>query len=187
MKALITPLLIAVLLSGCSGKGGLVPVSDVSINKAGDVIETTAGYTKDASIAKEIAVLNAHNTRTLVRGKAYKNEGFKMEWVSVEKTVFYPGMKEPITIKEAMPKVSYKAPLQFNQPLPMEPSKHPVWEFAGKVADGAFSLGGTFVKWSYGSDVVKSAWDRSAPQYNGDYNYNPQTAEPYIVNPVVVE
>ena len=189
MKTLITIIALAsmLVLSGCASNGGLIPVSDTSINKAGEVIETTAGYTRDASVAKEAAVLNAHNLRTAAKANSYKTEGFKLEWVAVKKTYFFPGMEKPIELTEQMPKVTYKAPLVFAQPLPMEPSRHPVWKFAGKVADGVFSLGGTWVKWYFGSDVAKDYVSKSNPQYYGDYNYNPQTAEPYVVNPVVVE
>lgn len=187
MKTIVAAMFAIALLSGCAGSGGLIPVTDVMVNEAGDIVEQTAGYTKDASIAKEAAVLNAHNTRTLARLDAYKDEGFKLEWVAVEKTYFFPGMEKPITVTEQLPEVSYKAPLVFDQPLPMKPSVHPVWGFAETVADGVFSLGGTWVKWYFGSDVAKSALDGAASQYHGDYNYNPQTAQPYIVNPVVVE
>lgn len=177
-------LAVAVFLGGCAG-GGLVPISDVGLNEAGDIVEKTAGYTKDASIAKETAVLNAHNLRTSAKLKAYSSEGFKLEWVKVEKTYFFPGMAEPVTMTEQLPEVSYKAPLTFAQVLPMKPSVHPVWNFAETVADGAFSLGGTYIKWFLGSDVAKDVLDSSQQKFYGDYN--PQTAAPYVVNPVVVE
>ncbi len=172
-------------MCGCAGSGGLVPVNDVMINEAGDIVEKTAGYTKDASIAKETAVLNAHNLRTSAKLKAYSSEGFKLKWVKVEKTYFFPGMEKPLTIFEQLPEVSYKAPLVFAQALPMEPSKHPVWGLAGKVTDGVFSLGGTWVKWYFGSEVAKNALDSSQIKYYGDYN--PQTAAPYVVEPTVIQ
>lgn len=181
---LIIGVAVALMLSGCANSGGLIPISDTTINEAGQVVETTIGYTKDVSIAKEQAVLSAHNARTAAALTAYKTEGLKLTWKPVKKTYQFPGMADSVTVTEMMPEISYKAPLVFDQPLPMAPSVHPAWAFATSAWHDTIGLGGKAIMWNYGSDMVKSALDNSGTKYMGDYH--PQTAEPFIVEPTVI-
>jgi hypothetical protein len=170
------------LLAGCGKNATLIPLSDQTFNKAGDVVTNAAGHTADAAVAKQRDVMNAHNLRTSAIFKAHKVSGFKTGWISVERTVFYPGMKEPIVVKEPQMTMAYTPPIEFDQHLPMEPAIHPVWGTVNNITDKTFGFAKFWTGGYFANSIVKNVMDRSAPQYNGDYtadSYN-ATAEPYM-------
>ncbi|KJR97278.1 MAG: hypothetical protein VR65_25445 [Desulfobulbaceae bacterium BRH_c16a] len=165
-------LLSVFFLAGCGNKGGLIPLTNTMVNEAGEVVKTAAGYTADASVAKEHEVHDTLRNRDAMIAKAQKNNGFSLEWKSVEKTVFYPGMSEPITVKEPMPEVRYSPPAEFNQPLPVTPSEHPVWKtvrsVAGDIKDGTIIGLGV----NAADNVLSAAVGKPDNRYNGDVQFN---------------
>lgn len=185
------PLLILLLalfvLSGCTGSGGLIPVTDTMVTETGDVVEKVAGYTHDASVAKEHEVHETLRNRDAMIAKAQKTSGFKLEWKPVKKTVFYPGMAQPVVVEEPMPEVSYAEPADFSQPLPTEPSRHPAWKTAevlgGKLIDSTTDA----IKVVKVLDVMGEMADNTGDKYNGDVVNNQSGNQGDGIGPVSTE
>lgn len=193
MKAVCCLLAVGCLfLSGCAGDGGLIPVTDTMVNDAGETIQKVAGYTRDASVAKEHEVHQTLRNRDRMIVKAQDKSGFKLEWQEVKETVFYQGMAGPVEITRSMPKVSYTEPAAFDQVLPTEPSRHPVWKtvenIGGKVVDATADT----IKVVKVLNVLGAVADNAGDTYGGDVIHNQsgnqgpgigpvsQTAEPYV-------
>ena len=121
------------LLSGCGSDGGMMPLTDETVKQGADVVKTTSGYTKDASVMKEAEVHKTLRNRDQMIKEAHKNSGMKMEWQAMEETVYYPGMTEPVKATKCMPVISYREKAEFNQPLPQQQSEHPAWKTTASV------------------------------------------------------
>ena len=166
-------ILVTSFLGGCSGLSDnlITTVTD----EFGNVTETVAG----ASIAKEQIV---HGTlKADVDGyyTALGDSGSKMGVDGYQEIVLKDGSKAYLPLMTA----SFKEAPKRNANLPTAPSEHPVWRFGEKVVDGALSYGLAFLLNDFGKEALGGAQTK----YYGDYNYNPQTATPFIVDPVVVQ
>ena len=172
MKLLI-PLLLILVLSGCADTGALNLGSTVI---DGEQATAITGQIKDASVQKEAIYFQAREKRDKAYKAMYKESGFNVKFEFVEVA---PGIKVQV-----MKEVSFK---EFDQPMPAGPSEHPVWKTVDNVVDKGTNV---FLWWTGIKElagVLKGAQDVAQPKYYG--NYNPQTAEPYIieVEPFIVE
>ena len=169
---LFTCLLSVFFLSGCGSKGGLIPLTDTMVNEAGKGVQNTAGYTADASVAKEHEIHDTLRNRDNTIRKAHENSGMTMSWQPVVKTVQYPGMIEPVTTTEYLPVVSYREQARFDQQLPTEPSEHPVWKtvrsVSGDIKDGTIIGMGI----NAADNVLSAAVAKPDNRYNGDVQFN---------------
>jgi len=167
-------ILLAVLilgLGGCAGSGGFIPVPEDVIDAAGVHTVKIAGYTKDASVAKEEAVMRTLRWRDTQYQKAYAESGFELEFAMVNingASAYLPK------------KISYREAPKFDQPLPTTPSEHPVWKTSGDIVKTIAKYG--MIGWlgSEFAGVMKSGYENVGTHYNGPYqpvsdSYNPTT------------
>lgn len=161
-------LLLPLLLFGCAD---YVPVAGSLVGMADDSVV----YIKDASIAKEALVHQTLQNRDKEYGKAYKLSGTEITFAMKE---VMPGIW-----LQVIESVASKAPPEFTGDLPTAPSVHPVWATVNKGLDVAAKVGMFWI----GADALTDMWTRSAPQYNGPYQSYNQTADPFVVDPVIVE
>jgi len=171
-------------LIGCGPKGGLIPLTDTAINEAGDVVQNAAGHTADASVAKEHEVHDTLRNRDNNIRKAHEKSGMTMTWQPVKKTIQYPGMPEAITTTEYLPVISYREQADFRQPLPTEPSEHPVWKTVRSVAKDVKD--GTVVGMGINAadNVLSAAVGKSDNRYMGDATFNQSHNQGDGVGPV---
>lgn len=168
------------LTSGCGSNGTMditrLPVSD-------ETVTAISGNITDASVQKELIVHQTLQNRDKMIKSSHSASGFKMKWVTVREEIQLPG-QEAIVMTRSMPEVSYTEPAKFDQPLPVEPSQHPVWKFASglvkDVKEGFLIYTGIKAL----DNILSGSIDAAQPKYYG--TYNPQTAEPYIVKPEIV-
>jgi len=171
---LILPFLL-LLLSGCAGE--YYPISDATMQSG---VEST----RDASVAKEIAVHQTLRNRDNKYAEAYKTAGTK---ISFEMVQVSPGIYVQV-IKE----LAMKESPRFDTPLPTSPSEHPLWKTLN-------TLGGSLIQWTgiFGlanqtAGVLSDSIKNSGTKYEGPYNpqtYNESfnaTAEPFVVEPMVI-
>ena len=83
-----------------------------------------------------------------------------------------------------MPKITYTEKKDYNQKLLTEPSVHPIWSTVNNVVDKGANLALWWKGLSEGFKFLGKQVDNTGTKYYG--NYNPQTAEPYIVHPDVI-
>lgn len=173
--------LMAFLLSGCAG-GGLIPVSDTMGTTGGEVITRTAGYTSDASVAKEAQVHSTLRNRDLLiaQDAALPTVNLQFEMIEVS-----PGVHVQI-----MKSLSVRESAKFNNPLPVQPSIHPVWAWATKTADGFIDLGKLFTGFYFAEKLASNFVEKAKPNFYGAYqpgqinqSYNPITTTPAAVEP----
>lgn len=143
---------------------------------ADETITEITGSITDTSVQKEALFTNMVKNRDRLQSKMYAQSGFSVEFELVEVS---PGVKVQV-----MKKVAFKETPRFEQPLPTGPSVHPAWKTADNLVDKTMQG----ILWYTGltqlGKVLENGQNKATPQYYG--NYNPQTAEPYIVNPVIV-
>ena len=159
--------ILALTLTSCAE---YVPIAGDLVGLADD----STIFIKDASIAKEAIVHKTLQERDAAYMVAYQLSGTKIEFEMKE---VMPGIYMQ-TIKSLN---SRESP-HFRGELPTQPSIHPVWGPVNKGMDLAAKVGMFWI----GADFLKDAWSNSAPQYNGPYNSYNQTAEPFIVEPIVI-
>lgn len=165
---------------GCSA----VPITTETINEAGEATTKTTGYVKDASVAKEHEVHETLRNRDREYGKAYKQSGFKMEFALVD---------VGNGLKVYLPKeISFKETPRFEQKLPTEPSKHPMWNTFDKLLDNGLYAFGIGALLDFGKTAVKEAGNTYQGDLTNSGNVNNATGEnsyvmPYEVRPEVVE
>lgn len=150
------------MLGGCASRGGYVPISDDVIDSAGKHTVEIAGYTKDASVAKEEAVMRTLRWRDTKYQQAHAASGFSMEFAMVDIG----------NVQLYLPKsISFKESPHFDQPLPTAPSNHPVWGFAKSVGNNLIDK--TFFGWSVSefAGLMKDGFESSGDTYNGDAEF----------------
>ncbi|MBU0665339.1 MAG: hypothetical protein KJ990_12460 [Proteobacteria bacterium] len=165
-------LAVGLLLPGCAGKGGLMPVTDTMVTESGSVFKTTAGYTADASVLKEREVHETLRNRDEAIKAAHAVSGMTMSWQAVVKTVQYPGMPDAVIVTEYLPVIAFKEQARFDQPLPTAPSEHPVWKTVrGVVSD---IKDGTLIGLGINAadNVLSAAVGKKDATYEGDVQFN---------------
>ena len=166
-------LVLMLFLSSC-GDSGFLNLAKMPVD--GDQITQITGQVKDSSVQKEALYLQSRQHRDSLQRSMYKESGLQVKFVMKEVA---PGvfvqMMETVTMRES-PK--------FDQPLPTGPSVHPLWGTINNVVDKGISglLWYTGIK-EAGTFLGKQT-DNTGTKYYG--NYNPQTAEPYVVRPEIV-
>lgn len=173
MKKLIA-LALLLQLSGC-GDSGIMNITKLPISD--ETVMGISGNITDTSVQKEALYTKMRTDRDKLQSKMYAQSGFNVKFKLVEVS---PGVKI-----QMMEEVSFKESPRFEQPLPEGPSIHPAWKFGERVLTKGMD---TFLGWTgitAAKDVLTDKVDASQPKYYG--SYNPQTAQPYIVNPVIVQ
>lgn len=158
-------------LQGCASDG-LIPITDSMVTATGDVVENTIAYTRDASIAKENEVHKTLRNRDKMIKDSHARSGMKMTWQALPETVFYPGMKEAVTVTRYFPVVEYREPARFEQRLPTEPSKHPVWAFAESFGNNLVNKTFLGLVVTETASTLRAGVSAAAPKYNGDVQFN---------------
>lgn len=188
-KRYLTVALWPVLLASCASQ--TMPLDSTFIDATGNVITRPAGYTRDASVAKEHEVHETLRHRDLMYSQAYQYSGFTMDY----KEVRLAGGAVAF-----LPVVSFRETPRFEQPLPTAPSAHPVWGFANNLVDkGLWGFLG-YNLFKFGRAAIDGAAERNT--YNGPYAPNnsgntntvsgqggsmmPWEVRPEIVKPEVV-
>lgn len=162
------------LISGCAGSGSFVPITDTMVTESGEVVTTTAGYTKDASIAKEHDVHDTLRNRDIMYARMYSTSGTKLEFEMVEVS---PGVKIQV-----LKSITQRDAPNFEQKLPTAPSVHPVWHTVENVVESV----GKFSLMAYGINALSNVWqaglDSAEMNVGGDYNIESHnaTAEPFV-------
>lgn len=171
-KIFVMAMGLALLLTGCGGKGGLMPLTDTMVAEGGEVIKTTAGYTADASVAKEHAVHDTLRNRDNAVREAHEKSGLTMSWQPVVKTIQYPGMAEAVTVTEYLPVIAFREQARFDQPLPLAPSEHPVWKTAREIFHDIKD--GTIIGLGINAtdNILSAAVGKKDASYAGDVQFN---------------
>lgn len=184
MKNLIITALAVLSLSGCAYDSGSLDMGEVKIE--GEPATTVTGQIKDASVQKEALYGQMRQNRDNKQKAMYDKSGFKQTWKRVEKKTVMKINGQEIVMEstEYLPEVEFREAPRFDQPLPTGPSEHPVWRFGEKVIDKGVDGFLWFTGIKQLGSVLKGAQDTAQPKYYGDYN--PQTAEPYVVYPEIV-
>ena len=172
-------LVFLILLTGC-GTINPVTITDNMVNEAGDVITTGIVETSDVDVVRSTNFSKMRMNRDRIQGKAHEKSGFKMDFVAVE---IAPGYKA------YLPKtIEYRPELRMQDPMPLQEMVNPIYQQTKEIALGFLDvvLKG-FGVWAV-ADTHKNSVEAAQPRYGGDYNYQSlnQTAEPFIVNPVIV-
>ena len=157
-------------LSGCASLSDnlITTVTD----EFGVVTETVAG----ASVAKEQIVHATLQADVAGYYAAMKESGSNMGVDGYQEITLKDGSKAYLPLITA----SFKEAPKRNTNLPTSPSEHPAWRFGEKVVDAGLKYGLAFLLADFGKEAIGGAQTK----YYGDYN--PQTAEPYIVMPEVI-
>lgn len=155
-------LMLVFLLGGCSEK--LYPVMQAATDGAPKVTQQVA----DASVSKESVVHASLQNRDIQYRKAYEESGLKLTWKEYTMKFKLPGMTDVYEVSQMMPEIEFRESPRFDQPLPTEPSEHPVWKFANNVVDKTL-IGWGFDRLAY---VLHGAGGRQ--YYAGDYAPNYQ-------------
>lgn len=157
-------------LLGCSDSGSL-NLSSLPVN--GQEITAISGNIKDASAQKEALFFDAVKNRDNVALSAYSSEGLNIEFEIVEiKGVFIQVLRS----------LRHKEPFKFAQPLPNGPSEHPFWKFATTFATKALDVTLWYTAIKELGSVFSKQTDKVGTTYNGNYDYRPSTAQPYVYN-----
>ena len=155
---------IMIVIGGSVGGCGTTysPIYQEAIGSSGEITESIAGHTSDASVAKEQAVMAAYKYRDRMYKDMYLQSGFNMEFALVEVA---PG------IMAYMPtSISYREEPDFNQPLPEGPSEHPVWKTTESIFGTVAKYG--LLGWGISefSGVLKAGFDAAGSSYAGPVN-----------------
>jgi hypothetical protein len=171
---------VLVILAGC-GSINPVTITDSMINEAGDVVTTGIVETSDVDVVRSTNFSKMRMNRDKIQGKAHDKSGFKMDFVAVE---IAPGYKA------YLPKtIEYKPELRMQDPMPAQEMVNPIYAavttLGSKLMDTLLGVTGI---WAL-NDAHKNSVEAAQPRYGGDYNYHSlnQTAEPFVVNPVIVQ
>ncbi len=164
-------IVLLVALSGCANAP--LMVTPELLNAAGVNIDNGVATIADASVLKELAVHRTLQNRDLMIKEATLKSGFKSKWQQCSRTVFYPGMKKPLTVTEPCLAISYTPMPEFKQPLPVTPSIHPGYKMAENIVHDVanatligygISVAGDVLKQGYnaaGSDYSNSTYEQS--------------------------
>ena len=158
--------LIGILLIGLTGCGGnYIPITGDMVGAATD----TVGYIKDASVAKELAIHATLRNRDNVYKAIYPQSGTKV--------VFKMAEVAPGVFVQTISEITSRDAIVFKDPLPTEPSKHPVWQTVEKVLPSIVNATLVGTLGVAAIDAMEAGWKATAPVYNGPYqSYNPITS-----------
>jgi len=169
-KVLATMLCVAfaAMFVGCAATSPVEIVTKV-LDDNGNVIKETTKTISDASIGKETIVHETLQNRDKTLGTAYEKEGMNLKWQLVKRTV-QVGDKTVSWDEPMLVQAEHREPLRLNQPLPTQPSVHPVWEFGTETVKTLTNatligyLGGKAI------DVFSDLSDRETMSFAGDAN-----------------
>ncbi|MCB2218044.1 MAG: hypothetical protein KQH59_18435 [Desulfobulbaceae bacterium] len=150
------------LLMGCSEK--LYPVMEAATDGAPKVTQQVA----DSSVSKESVVHVSLQNRDIQYRKAYEESGLKLTWKEFTMKFKLPGMTDVYEVSQMMPEIEFRESPKFDQPLPTEPSEHPVWKFANNVVDK------TLIGWGFDRLAYVLHGSGGRQYYAGDYSPNYQ-------------
>lgn len=158
-------------LSGC-GDSGFLDIANLPVN--GEQITTISGQVKDASTQKEALYLHTRENRDNLQKAMYAQSGLQVKFKMIEVT---PGVH--VQVMESVVMREYP---KFDQPLPNGPSVHPVWNTVNTLIDKGISglLWYTGIKEA--GKFLTNQTDKTGTTYNGNYDYRPSTAQPYVYN-----
>jgi hypothetical protein len=177
MKTFLPLILItALFLPGCGSISPLT-VTTETLDSAGNVISKTTETIASASVAKEQTVHKTLQLDTKGYYTAVEKAGAKFEITGYQE--YLP--KDGVVMMLPKFAATFRPTPVRNIRLPTAPSVHPVWHLGEVVADKGLTYGLADLT----AGVLGNAFDAAQTKYYGDYN--PQTAPPYIVNPVVIE
>jgi len=167
LAALVCLVAVAMLV-GCAATSPVEIVTKI-LDDNGNVIKETTKTISDASIGKETIVHETLQNRDKTLGDAYEKEGMKLKWQLVKRTVQVGdntvSWDEPMLVQ-----AEHREPLRLNQPLPTQPSVHPVWAFGTETVKTLTNatligyLGGKAI------DVFSDLSDRETMSFAGDAN-----------------
>ena len=155
-------------LGGCTS---MVPISPEMMKAAGVNVDNGISTIADASVLKELAVHKTLQNRDQMIAQATKSAGFKSVWRSCDRTVFYPGMKEPLLVTEPCLQVSYTPMPEFKQELPTAPSVHPGYKMTKEIVSSIANA--TLIGYGINTlgNVLETGLQQAGTDYSGsDYN-----------------
>jgi hypothetical protein len=168
------------LLSGC-GAINPVTVTDNMVDEAGNIIGVGIVKTSDVDVVRSTNFKQMRINRDNKQALAHKSSGYKIKFQTID---IGNGFKAYLPSE-----ISMQPELRFQDPMPQQEMVNPMYATVKDITLGFFdfTLKG-FIGWVLG-DAHKNSVEASQPRYGGDYNYHSlnQTAEPFIVNPVVIQ
>lgn len=171
---------LVMVISGC-GAIDPVTITDNMVDETGTVIGTAIVETSDVDVVRSTNFSKMRMNRDRIQGKAHEKSGFKMDFAAVE---IAPGYKA------YLPKtIEYRPELRLQDPMPAQEMVNPIYAATRDIALGFFDA----VLKGFGiyalADAHKNSVEAAQPRYGGDYNYHSlnHTAEPFVVNPVIVQ
>jgi hypothetical protein len=169
MKRLLTGVLIIGMAFGLSGCLGSKAVT--TIVQEGDKMTTTL---TGAAVQRDIVYADERKHRDTQTEKMYKQSGVKMEMEMY--TFTSPDGKFTFTTNRVKT-VTAKAPNRYQQNIETRPPDHRGWDSLDK---GLGVLGKGVIGY-FLNDAFQTGSQANGTRYYGDFN--PQTAEPYIIEP----
>lgn len=162
MKTGIAVLSIALLVSGCASNGAVTTITET----ANSVTTTFSG----AAVQRDLAYMDRGKHRDSQDNAMYRLSGVNI-------------INEMVTLADGttayLPKsITVRAPHTWSQKIETRPPDHRGWATLDKGLNVAtMGILGYFL-----NDAFKGK--TTGPVYGGDYN--PQTAEPYIITPEII-
>ena len=161
---------LCISLSGCIGTKAVTTI----VQEGDKTITTITG----AAVQRDIVYADERKHRDTQTTKMQKTEGVNTEWgeYRVEKG-------DVLVVVIAPVNQTVKAPHKYQQDIETRPPDHRGWDTADKVV-GVLEKGifGYFL-----NEVFQTNSNATGTRYGGDYTWNPQTAEPFIVEPFIVQ
>ena len=144
---LILALSFALALSGCSGTGGMMPISDEMLATGVEGASTQVGIVADASAIKEMAVMQTLRNRDQMIKEAYADSGVNLHFMMMEVS---PGV-----FIQVLDSFTSREQAHFDQKLPTAPSIHPGWRALENI--GTAAIKGTVAGFAINAarDVLK--------------------------------
>jgi len=172
----ITMVLGALIVSGC-GSPSTIPMVITSLDPNGNLSQSVVTATAESSVAKETVLMNAYTARDLAYKDMYKDSGVSLSWEQKERQITTTVMVDDkpytsvVTMTEYLPIMQYRPEPDWEQPLPLTPSTHPVWDASKAIAGQALKWG--TIAFGIGSftDLLDTALSEAGDYFNGPSNF----------------
>lgn len=158
-----TSIVTKIIENGKVVKEVITPVANATVKREKSLNGLKESIAQHAADAHKTGVIEV-NTRLVKRTVSFDEHTFSWQEMAIDKVVYHGEYKPHVNVPMVLP-------------------DHPVWKTTREISKDILTFGIADLT----AKVLNKSFDTSNPKYHGDYSYNPQTAEPYIVNPVVIE
>jgi len=162
--------MMALGLTGCFGAKAIT-----TIVQEGDKVTTTIA---GAAVQRDVVYAEERKFRDTKTAEMYKTQGVN---ITMEVYTYTSPDGKFVYVTNRVKNVTAKAPNSYQQKIETRPPDHRVWS----TVDRGLDILGKGVLGYFLNEAFQTSSNNSGTRYYGDYN--PQTAEPYIVKPFVVK